>query len=491
MDNEKSTSGTARRASSSDSPSRHEDAIVVNKSGMPWGKRLWTDFLTPGHALQIIAAALVAIAIGLAVVFSVESIPDAAPALLEIPGSLWLRVLRATVLPLIITAIILAVQNLKVMAKDGAKLARWTIGWYVLTTIIAIVHSVIAVSLGWRRLMQTADDASLTVDASDQADIEENSGNAPHDIVVQVFESFIPSNVFNAMAEDELLAVLVAAVVVGALLKGPDSSILRAVREVERLITIIIVFLIKLAPIGVFSLILANLMTLDPAAIGINLGVLIGASLVGMFIHLFIILPALFFIATRENPYAYWIKCSPSWITAWGSASSAATLPVTMKMLRQRAVPETVFKFTAPLGTLVNMDGTAIYFPVVVVFLAETQGISLNAGQFVIVFLLATLSSIATTPIPSSSLVLTIMIANSVDVPITGMYAVVVAIDWFIDRFRTATNVSGDLYAAKALEKITGIRDGDDDRAGLVQPGQEVVDCQMGAEKGRDRDSPV
>ncbi|KAF2226373.1 putative Sodium/dicarboxylate symporter [Elsinoe ampelina] len=480
-----------RRASSPESPVRHEDAGLVDKPGMPWGTRLWGDLLTPGHALQIIAAGLLAIAIGLAVVFSTGSITDVAPALLEIPGSLWLRALRATVLSLIITAIILAVQTLKEMANGGAKLARWTIGWYLVTTIIAIVHSVIAVSLGWRRLMQTADEASLNVDASDQADIEENSGNAPHDIVVQVFESFIPSNVFNAMAEDELLAVLVAAVVVGALLKGPDSSILRAVREIERLITIIIVFLIKLAPIGVFSLILANLMTLDPAAIGINLDVLIGASLVVMFIQLYIVLPALFFIVTRENPYASWMKCSPSWITDWGSASSAATLPVTMRVLRQRAIPETVVKFTAPLGALVNMDGTAIYFPVVVAFLAETQGITLNTGQYVIVFHLATLSSIATTPIPSSSLMLKIMIANSVDVPITGMYAVVVAIDWFIDRFRTATNVSGDLYAARALEEITGIGDGDDDRAGLVQPDQEVLDDQAGAEKGRARDSPV
>jgi Na+/H+-dicarboxylate symporter len=98
----------------------------------------------------------------------------------------------------------------------------------------------------------------------------------------------------------------------------------------------------------------------------------------------------------------------------------------------------------------------------VVVFLAATQGIVLNAGEYVIIVLLSTLSAIATTPIPSSSLVLTVMIAGSVNVPITGMYAVVVAIDWFIDRFRTATNVSGDLFAARILECVTGIKDKDD-----------------------------
>lgn len=109
------------------------------------------------------------------------------------------------------------------------------------------------------------------------------------------------------------------------------------------------------------------------------------------------------------------------------------------------------------------MDGTAIYFPVVVVFMATTQGIELGPADYVIILLLSTLASIGTTPIPSSSLVLTVMIAQSVNVPLTGMYAVVVAIDWFIDRFRTAVNVSGDLFAADVMRKYTGIKDDDDD----------------------------
>jgi Na+/H+-dicarboxylate symporter len=107
------------------------------------------------------------------------------------------------------------------------------------------------------------------------------------------------------------------------------------------------------------------------------------------------------------------------------------------------------------------MCSTAIYFPCVVVFMAATQGITLNAGQYVIVVLLSTLASIGTTPIPSSSLVLSVMICNAVNVPVTGMYAVVVAIDWFLDRFRTAVNVSGDLYATGIITKLTKIEDGD------------------------------
>lgn len=252
---------------------------------------------------------------------------------------------------------ILAVQNLKSMAKEGAKLARWTVGYYILTTIIAIVHSLIMVDLVWRRLMVEASPESLGVDPDDQDTIDERSGNAVHDIVVQVFQSFIPNNIVSALAQDNLLAVLVSSIVVGCLIRGPDSSLLRAVKEVERIITIIITFLIYLAPVGVFFLILANLMTLSIADIGQNLGVLIGGSISGMIIQLFILLPIIFWFFTRMNPYTYWAKCSPAWITAWGTASSAATLPVTIRQVRARGVPETINKFSVPLGCLINMDG--------------------------------------------------------------------------------------------------------------------------------------
>ncbi|KAF7194312.1 Excitatory amino acid transporter [Pseudocercospora fuligena] len=445
------------------SPNTGTNDAELDKSKGTLAQRTWRTLKTPGSALQIVIAALIAIAIGLAVSATVDDIPEAAPAILEIPGSLWLRALRATVLPLIITAIILAVQNLKAMTSNGSKLAKWTISYYVLTTILAVVHSQILVDLVWTNLMVTANPDTLGITPETQETIDEQSGNQAHDIVVEVAESFIPQNIVQALAEDQLLAVLVSAVIVGCLIKGPEekSSLLRAIKEVDRIVFVIIEFLIKLAPIGVFFLILSNLLTLDVADIGQNLGVLIGASVAGMFIHLFIVLPILFVAFTRQNPYTWWMKHSPAWITAWGSASSAATLPVTMRCLAKNGIPQNVYKFTAPLGALINMDGTAIYFPVVVVFLAVTQGQTLNAGDYTLIVLLSVLSSIATTPIPSSSLVLTIMIAGSVGIPITGMYAVVVAIDWFIDRFRTALNVSSDIFAARIMTKVTGITDED------------------------------
>ena len=185
---------------------------------------------------------------------------------------------------------ILAVQNLMSMQAGGGKLARFTIMWYVGTTIIAIIISTILVDLVWRPLMTVADDETIALSEEEEADIKEKGGMAAHDVVVQVFESFVPNNVASALANDELLAVLVSAIVVGCLIKGPDSSILRAVREIEKIIMKIITFLIKLAPIGVFFLILSNLFTLDIEDIGQNLGVLVGGSIVNMAIHLWVVL---------------------------------------------------------------------------------------------------------------------------------------------------------------------------------------------------------
>ncbi|ESK93267.1 excitatory amino acid transporter 2 [Moniliophthora roreri MCA 2997] len=440
-------------------PTEQQTSLDTDNHEIRTKKPWWYSVKEPGSALQIVIAAVLAIAIGMTVVNTTSNIPEAATAIVGIPGRLWLRSLQAVVLPLIVCSMIVAVQKLKEISAGGHTLARWTIGFYIVTTIIAVAHSTILVSLVWRHMYSIASGSALQVSEDDVRTIEERKDTKIHDVVVQMFDSLIPSNIVMALAENELLAVLVCSVIVGYLIKGSKSTLLRAVHEIEDIIMVIITFLIKLAPIGVFFLILPNLFRLNMEDIGRNLGILIGSSIASMFIHLFIVLPALFFLVTRREPYSYWFKCAPAWITAWGTASSAATMSVTMKEVRERGLSETVCKFTIPLGTLVNMDGTAIYFPATVVFMAATQGITLNAAEYVIVILLSSLASIGATPIPSSSLVLTVMICTSVGVPITGMYAVVVAIDWFLDRFRTAVNVSGDLYGTAIIAKLSKIPD--------------------------------
>jgi Na+/serine symporter len=337
----------------------------------------WRGFFKPGSAGLIIIAAVLAIVIGVTVSTTETPVPSWVVTILAIPGNLWLRSLRAVgetktlalwkpampltpasilVLPLIFTAIILAMQRLKEMAQTGKRLAIVTVTYYVSTTILAIVHSTILTALVWSNQIKPASDSVLELSEEDASEYEDRTETKIEDVVVQVFYSFIPNNVVGAFADEALLAVLVTACIVGCLLR-PGDGIVRAVHEIDRIVMKVITLLILLAPLGVFFLILPNLFKLDIAIIGENLGFLIGGSLCGMAIQLFVVYPLLFYLFTRKNPFSYWLKCSPAWVTAWGSASSAATMPVTLRMMRERGIPNTVRKFAIPLGTLINMDG--------------------------------------------------------------------------------------------------------------------------------------
>jgi Na+/H+-dicarboxylate symporter len=251
---------------------------------------------------------------------------------------------------------ILAIQRLRAMeGQGGALLARWTVGFYVITTVFSIILSVIMTALVWSPRFTPVSEEELAV--SDDAEYPDPEDRPWYSVVDTLFKSFIPANIIQALADNELLSILITAVVIGYLIRDANSTLLKLVAEIESMVTRVVAFIIKLAPIGVFFLILPNLMKLDMTSIGENLGLLIGGTLSTMAIHVFIVLPALFFGFTRKNPYSHWLKISPAWITAWGCASSAATLPVTLRVARERGIPKTIYKFTCPLGCLINMDG--------------------------------------------------------------------------------------------------------------------------------------
>lgn len=265
---------------------------------------------------------------------------------------------------MIVCAMIVAVSRLRDMADgSGRKLAAWTVGWYVGTTIITIIMSCIMTSLVWGPMFTEVSQDTLNKELSsgDQEKAAAGEETPPHIAVQTLFRSFITSNIFYSFSNDELLAILILAVVIGYLIPSKDSLVFRFVLELEQMIIRVITFLIKLAPVGVFFLVLSNLMQLKVEDVGYNLAILIAGTLSTMAIHVFIILPAMFFAFTRKNPYAFWIATSQAWITAWGSASSAATLPVTLRCAWKQKVPVTVYKFTCPLGCLINMDGYASY----------------------------------------------------------------------------------------------------------------------------------
>jgi len=204
----------------------------------------------------------------------------------------------------------------------------------------------------------------------------------------------------------------------------------------------------SVTPFAVFSLITNAIGSQDDLSGAFtNVGYLIAACLVGFIVHFFLIDVGFFYIMSHENPLPYLRQMVPAQMTAFACASSAATLPVTLRCVKATGkVPDDIRNFVCPLGATVNMDGSAIYFPCACVWLAVLNGITPNAGSYILLIILSTVGSAGAAPVPSSGLVLVITAYNTVfgTTGVPNGFEFIVAIDWFLDRCITALNVTGD-----------------------------------------------
>ncbi|RUS81617.1 hypothetical protein EGW08_010630, partial [Elysia chlorotica] len=202
------------------------------------------------------------------------------------------------------------------------------------------------------------------------------------------------------------------------------------------------------SPIGILFLITGKILELeDPAKVGAQLGMYMVTILLGLCIHTVILLPSIYFVLTRKNPFRIMWGVVQAWVTALGTASSTATLPVTFQCLE-------VFEFVLPIGATINMDGTALYEAVAPIFIAQMNGIELTFGKVVAISLTATCASIGAAAIPSAGLVTMVMVLTSVGLPADDI-SLILAVDWFLDRFRTSTNVLGDSFGAAVVEHLS------------------------------------
>lgn len=177
----------------------------------------------------------------------------------------------------------------------------------------------------------------------------------------------------------------------------------------------------------------------------------------GIAFHACVTLPLLLWFLARKNPLTYFGAMMPALLTAWSTSSSGATIPITLESAVDRGkVDPHAAGFVIPLGATVNMDGTAFYEAVAVIFIAQALGVDLGMGQLILIFLTAVFSSIGVAAVPQASLVMIIVILQQVDLPVEGI-GMILAVDWFLDRFRTVANVWGDsvgaAYVGRALTK--------------------------------------
>jgi solute carrier family 1 (high affinity glutamate transporter) protein 3 len=267
----------------------------------------------------------------------------------------------------------------------------------------------------------------------------------------------IPGNIVDSAAKDNLMGVIFFSMILGLAIsrQEQDSVFLRFFKELGEIMMTIVQVLVLLTPIGVFSLIVPKVATIDLVTIGKYLGLMLAILIAGLLIHTFITLPTLFFTLTRRNPFHYMKNLLPMVLTAFATSSSAATLPTTTKCaVEANKVDPRIASFVLPLGATINMDGTAVKYPIMVIWIAYAQGMTFSASNQVLLALLAVLSSIGSAPIPTAGLAMWIMVLNATGVPINGLLGLLYGLEWLVDRCETMVNVTSDSICAGIMNYI-------------------------------------
>ncbi|MEA3297364.1 MAG: dicarboxylate/amino acid:cation symporter, partial [candidate division Zixibacteria bacterium] len=280
---------------------------------------------------------------------------------------------------------------------------------------------------------------------------------------VDVVVGLVPDNLFAAAAEGRILPLIIFSLVFGGVLTAIGSKgkpVISFFEGVNAAIMKIVLLIIYFAPVGIMALIggivAKNRASFDELITALGLYSL--TVIVGLLVHAVIVLPMILKMFGRRNPLAYFVNMGQALATAFTTASSSATLPVTMESVEEKnKVDRKAAAFVLPLGATINMDGTALYEAVAALFIAQIYGIDLSIGAQVIIFLTATLASIGAAAIPEAGLVMMALVLSAVGLPLEGI-GVILTIDWFLDRCRTTVNVWGDSIGAAVIAKTAEIK---------------------------------
>ena len=348
-------------------------------------------------------------------------------------GQLFIRLMQMLVVPLVFFSIADGCRNIgdtETLGKVGVRI----VAYYLLTTALAIV-----VALSLASLISPGKGMNMSIG-------DQNFEAVDTDIsLVDTILDFVPTNPIEALATGNMIQIIIFAVLVGLLIASMEDRLItlgNIVTEMNDLMMGMTMWVMKLAPVGVFFLIARTFSNLGFDAILSMLsymGSVLG-SLVAQLILVYMLLLSLF---VRVNPFKFIKKYAPVMTFGFSTASSSATVPLNINTLEEMGVDRKISSFTIPLGATVNMDGTAIMQGVAVIFISNAYGITLSPTDFLTVILTSTIASVGTAGIPSVGLVTLSMVLESVGLPVEGI-AIIMGIDRILDMARTTVNLSGD-----------------------------------------------
>ncbi|XP_067208068.1 excitatory amino acid transporter 3 isoform X2 [Linepithema humile] len=389
---------------------------------------------------------------------------------IKFPGEIFLRIVNCLILPLVTSSIISATCNL---TKSGP-IGLMALYYYLTTTTIGITLCVILVETIRPGDLLRNEDVSppsstrmfMTMDTI--LDLFRNL--LPENIVQACFYQYqtalqMPSNGSAVPIEEwkitseyvtgtNVLGLVFYSLLIGVAIGniGANGKLLSEFFTcLSEVMMTIMKWITWLAPIAAAFLIAGRILEIDDFGnIISHLGFYILTVTLGLVLQGFVILPFLHWTLTRKSPYRIISKLGPSFATAIGTSSSTATVPYTIKCLETMGINSKITKFIIPIGAAINMDGIALYETIGAIFIIQLRGLKFSLFKIIVVSITCTVSCVGAAGIPSGGYMMLIMVLNSIGVPVEDI-TLIIAVDWFVDRFRTTINVIGDALGASII----------------------------------------
>ena len=366
-------------------------------------------------------------------------------------GELFIRALKMIIVPLIVASLISGITNIG-SSKSLGRLGLKTLGYYLMTSALAIITGLILVNL-----IEPGVGASLGL-TEEVEELEAAKGKSMRDTLINI----IPENIVKAFANTDMLSIIFFSILFGFFItrinKTSRDFMINFFNSAFEVMMKLTMFIIRFTPLGIFGIVAgvvaeeSNNLAELAGRMGWYMLTVIGA----LFIHSSIIMPVLLRTLGKSNPAKHFKYMRSVLLTAFSTSSSGATLSFTMNAVENDVgVSNKVTSFTLPLGATINMDGTALYECVAAMFIAQAYGIDLAFGQQIIVVATALLASIGAAGIPMAGLVMISIILTAVGLPLEGV-GLILAVDRILDMFRTSVNVWSDSCGAAIIGKSEG-----------------------------------
>ena len=357
-------------------------------------------------------------------------------------GTIFINLLKFIVVPIVLFSMVCGMISMKDIKKVGS--IGWkTLVYYIGTTIVALIIGLVLANIFKGSFPQLSTEGLGTWDKATSADFMTT--------LVDIF----PSNIIAPFANASMMQIIVIALLIGAgiILAGekgrPVAELFESLNEVFMKI---MMFIIKISPIGVFCMMTWVVATQGPDILS-ALAKVLGVAYLGYILHAVIVYSVSVKAMGGMSPLKFFKGMIPAMVFAFSSTSSVATLPINKECVVGLGASEEVSSFVLPLGATINMDGTAVYMAVNTIFLATCYGMNLTVGQMLMVVLTATLASIGTAGVSGAGVVMLAMVLTSVGIPVEGIL-LIYGIDRLFDMGRTTINIVGDAACSIVVSKL-------------------------------------